>query len=85
MYNFLSQIFARRENRKADFNHLYLKRRSKHMSTKYEAPELKEFGGFQELTQITLDGPNSDSPVALNGINSPQGNFTTIVPGRVEK
>lgn len=55
------------------------------MSTKYEAPELKEFGGFQELTQITLDGPNSDSPVALNGINSPQGNFTTIVPGRVEK
>lgn len=55
------------------------------MSTKYEAPELKEFGGFQELTKLTLDGPTSDSPAILNGINSPQGNFTTIVTGRVEK
>jgi hypothetical protein len=55
------------------------------MSTKYEAPELKEFGGFQELTQITLvEGP-SDSPNVINSINSPQGNFTTIVTGRVEK
>ncbi|MFZ1794629.1 MAG: lasso RiPP family leader peptide-containing protein [Anaerolineae bacterium] len=55
------------------------------MSTKYEAPELKEFGNFQELTQFTFDGTTSDIPIIVNNINSPQGNFTTTMPGAVEK
>lgn len=55
------------------------------MNTNYETPELREFGKFQELTQITFDGQYNDSPTALNGVNSPQATWTSVTPQVVEK
>lgn len=47
----------------------------------YETPELKEFGGFQELT-LTAGTAGSDALATINSVNTPN-NLGTSVPASV--